>query len=224
MTEEATESSNLLSADSSEVFESTTCCRGGCYDIVDTFAGKVPQDDVVSLGVKQLSFTFCVTISLWLLTFIAIMINVGLNEPVFSEDLLMFGPMWLGTLIGLIGTALVSQRVCMNATLVSPDHREYMREQGLEQDAKFVDYDSLPLMRRLLCWNIGLFVSFLLVLISQILFSLWFIYGVIGLWHALIPVLILTAGYLVYLYLMNVVSVICCAVVTVAVAQMVSQF
>lgn len=223
MAEEVSEITGLLPADASEVFESTTCCQGGFCHLVDSCAGKLPQDDVVSLGVKQLSFTFCITICFWLVTYVAIMVHIGMKEPVYSEDFLMFGPMWLGTLIGLVGTVFVSHSVCMNATLVSADHRQYMREQGLEQDAKFVDYDSLPLMRRLLCWNVGLFVSFLLVLVSQILFSLWFIYGLIGLWHALIPMLILTTGYLIYLYVMNVVSVVCCVIVTLAVVEMVSH-
>lgn len=222
MNSEPNETSSLL-VESPGVFESTTCCEGGFDRIADDFVGKTGDDDVVTLGLKRLCFAFGITIGFWLLSFVIIMINLSVTGRMTSEDLAMFVPMWFGTTIGILSTILVSRHICLNANLITKEQRLELREEGLERDALFVDYDSLALLRRLLCWNIGLFLSFLLVFISQILFSLWFVFGLIGLWQALIPSIFLTVGYLAYVYLMNVVSLTCCALLTMAVEEMVRK-
>lgn len=220
MSNEPNESSRLL-GDTPGVYESTTCCEGGFDRLADDYVGRTIDDDVVTLGLKRLCFAFGVTIGLWLVSFIVVMIEISVKGHTSPRDLAMFVPMWLGTAVGISSTILVSRHICLNANLVTKEERLKLREEGRERDALFVDYDSLALLRRLLCWNVGLFMSFLLVFISQILFSLWYIFGFIGLWHALIPSILLAAGYLTYIYLMNVVSLMCCGFVTFAVEQMV---
>jgi len=184
--------------------------------------GKIADDDVVSLGIKQLCVSFSCMMSLWLVSFVFIMLDVMQNKAVAKEDLTLFIPMWVGSVIGILSIVVISVRVCRNATLISKERRLYMRQQGTETASLFIDYDSLPLMRRLFCWNISLCITFLLLLIAQVLFSLWFIYDLIELWHALIPVVILLCAYLCYLYTMAFMSVMGCWFSTIAALQLAS--
>ena len=97
-----------------------------------------------------------------------------------------------------------------------------MRRQGTETASLFIDYDSLPLMRRLFCWNLTLGITFIMLIIAQALFSVWFLYDEVELWHALVPVILLMCAYLGYLYVMAFMSLNSCAFGTLAVFQMVS--
>jgi hypothetical protein len=150
-----------------------------------------------------------------------IMLSILLHEGHYTGGVEMFIPMWVGTAVGMFGCIAVSRHVVLHATLISTERRQYLLRRGVD-GSLFVDYDSLPLMRRLLCWIAGLFVTLLLVLISQSLFAVWFLHNTVDLWHALIPALILTGGYLVYLLIMNVVSLTCFSLVALTVVQMVS--
>lgn len=197
-------------------------CFSACAACSNCVVEKHEDDDVVSLGIKRLCVMFSIVIGFWLLSFILIMSDVIQHERLTPQAIFQFLPMWYGSAVGIISVVMVSVHVCQNATLISKERRQYMRRQGTESQSLFIDYDSLPLMRRLFCWNIGLSITFLLILTAQILFTLWFIYDIIGLWHALIPMIILTCGYLLYLYAMNFFSLWCCGIVTLAVLQLVS--
>jgi hypothetical protein len=98
----------------------------------------------------------------------------------------------------------------------------FMRLQGTESDLQFIDYDSLPLMRRLFFLNIITCISYILTLTAQILFYLWLIPGTIGVWHALLPVCLLVSFYLIYMYVMKVFSFPACVAVSLLVLQLVS--
>ena len=82
-----------------------------------------------------------------------------------------------------------------------------MRAQGIENEKQFIDYESLPLMRQLFCWTFSCCCCFCLVLIAQILFYLWFVHSIIGMFHAIIPVSVLGVLLLLYLYIVDVVSI-----------------
>lgn len=215
------ERARLLPA-SSPVQNNRSQCFTACAACADCAVEKNEDDDVVSLGVKRLCVLFSIVIGFWLLSFLLIMSDVIQHEEITAQAIFHFLPMWYGSAVGIISVVMVSVHVCGNATLISKERRQFLRRQGTEAQSLFIDYDSLPLMRRLFCWNIGLTITFLLVLTAQILFTLWFIYGIIGLWHALIPMILLTVGYLGYLYLMNFFSVLCCSCATLAVFQLVS--
>jgi hypothetical protein len=97
-----------------------------------------------------------------------------------------------------------------------------MRAQGMDSSHQFIDYDSLPLMRRLLWWNIVLGVSFLFALVAQTLFYLWFVHEIMGLWEALLPVAIIGVVYLTYLYIIEAFSTTASIVISLLALQMVS--
>ena len=99
-----------------------------------------------------------------------------------------------------------------------------MRVQGTESDKQFIDYDSLPLMRQLFCWNFSFCLSFVLLLIAQVLFYMWFIHSQIGMWHAIFPVSILCIGFLTYLYVVNAVSLSEVFCISLLAIQLVSLF
>jgi hypothetical protein len=106
--------------------------------------------------------------------------------------------------------------------LVSREHRLFMRAQGIESNVDFIDYKSLPLMRNLLCLALIVLISFLCFLVSQFLFYLWFIYSIIGLWHALIPLSVIMLCYLLYLYLIEAFSLKICVLCSLSVLELVS--
>ena len=196
------------------------------YFVNVTLLGKSRDDDAVSLGVKRLCFILTICTSLWLLSFLLVMTDVILGGRYVPSSLWLFVPMWLGSALGCACVVAISLNVCRNATLVSPERRLFMRAQGSEgseawASARFIDYDSLPLMRRLFCWNLVLLVTFLLALVAQVLFSLWFTFGLIGLWHALGPVLVLGAAYIAFVYAVDVVSPKACVVITLLAIQLV---
>ncbi|KAJ1439652.1 hypothetical protein B484DRAFT_443882, partial [Ochromonadaceae sp. CCMP2298] len=178
------------------------------------------EDDSVSLGVKKVGLALTVVVSLWLLSFLLVMVQIIEHETIGPRDFALFAPMWVGSLLGLVTVVMVSVNVCKSSTLVSRERRLFMRAQGTERQSEFIDYESLPLMRRLLCWNLALALSFLLILITQVLFSLWFISAAIGVWHALVPVLLLASLCLLYLCLMDVLSAMSCGVVVLVLLQL----
>lgn len=192
-----------------------------CHSFDTLCFGKSPEDDVVSLGVKQLCTWFSVTIFFWVVSFVLIMMEIIVHQEIVKDNIELFVPMWFGSTIGLTGVVAVSVRVCRNATLVSKERRMHMRRQGTESASLFIDYDSLPLMRRLFCWNLTFGITFIMLIIAQVLFSLWYVYDEIELWHALVPIVLLLCWYLGYLYLMAFMSLTSCGFGSLAVAQMV---
>lgn len=193
-----------------------------CHSVDTICFGKVTEDDVVSLAVKQLCVWFSLTMVLWLVSFVLVMLEIIDHDWFPREKVLLFVPMWVGSSVGLLSVIAVSIRVCRNATLISSERRLYMRRQGTETASLFIDYDSLPLMRRLFCWNLTLSATFIMLIIAQALFSIWFLYDKVELWHALVPVILLVCSYLGYLYIMAFMSLSSCAFGTLAVFQLVS--
>lgn len=187
---------------------------------LEEFLGTNIEDDAVSLGVRKFGLTISISLLLWLLSYILVMIQI-LDKGKFSRsDFALFIPMWLGSALGLGLVVYISIYVCKSATLVSRERRLFMRAQGVESARDFVDYDSLPLMRRLFCWNVVMMLSFFLAFITQILYYLWFVERLIGIWHVLVPLSFLIFGYLIYLYVMAIFSIKACLIFTFGVVQL----
>eukprot|EP01038_Epipyxis_sp_PR26KG_P015845 gene15845-21467_t len=168
------------------------------------------EDDAVSLSVKYFVLWFSFCLILWLISFVAVMIQIMDKGNLTKENAALFIPMWVGSVLGILSSVRISLKVCNNATLVSRERRLFMRAHGTEDGQQFIDYDSLPLMRRLFFWTIVLSISFLFALFAQILYYLWFIHKVIGIWHAIVPISFLIIVYLFYMYIVEVFSLISC--------------
>mmetsp|Transcript_33312 Transcript_33312/g.48244 ORF Transcript_33312/g.48244 Transcript_33312/m.48244 type:complete len:483 (-) Transcript_33312:370-1818(-) len=189
--------------------------------VVNFFCSRDLEDDVVSKGVKDFCCALFSCMILWVLSFILVMLQVIEHGHFVTRNVLLFIPMWTGSLIGIGAATIISLKICTNPVLVSRERRLYMRAQGTEALYQFIDYDSLPLMRRLICWNLVLIVSFIFALVAQVLFYLWFVHAIIGLWHALVPVCILGVLYMSYLYIIEVFSRTACVVFSLVALQMV---
>lgn len=181
------------------------------------------NDDAVSVGVKSLCMYSSVSLILWLLSLVLVVVQRVENDHFSRIDALLFLPMWVGSVLGVTSSILIAVRVCSNATLVSRERRMFMRVQGTETENQFIDYESLPLMRQLFCWTLVLGLFFTFSLIAQILFYFWYIDASIGLWDALIPVCVLVAVYLIYLYSVEVFSILSCVVFSLITLELVSR-
>ena len=169
------------------------------------------EDDSVSLGLKRISNGFTIAATLWLISYILIMVQMIDDGQFVSYTWLLFAPMWAGSFIGAFGVVVILIRICRNGVmLVSRERRLFMRVQGLRAGEEYVDYESLPLMRILFLWSSVLAFGMLLILTTQILFYLWYILGIIGMWHAFIPVISFAAIALVFMYLVHCVSIFDC--------------
>lgn len=183
---------------------------------------KHDEDDVVTLGVKGLCFALTLCVLLWLLSFVLIMIQIIKNDLYFSVNALLFIPMWIGTAIAILTTIYVSRNVCKNATLVTRERREYMRASGVECDHEFIDYESLPLCRKLFFLSITIAVSTLVAFFAQIVFYLWFAGVIKDVWNASTPIITLLVVYQVYMYSMTFFSLQTCFLFTLLIIQLVS--
>lgn len=163
------------------------------YDFID-------DTDAVTKSMISLSKSFRLTILLYLLSYILIMINLITRKNYVNEILILFIPMFLGSIIGIYSIIQIIKTLCNpNMILISRERRIYMNSQ-LQYD-EYIEYDSLPLMRLILFWCIiiGTFLSF--AFITQVLFYFWLITGHLGMLHACIPLIIIFVIILSYLYL-----------------------
>ena len=180
------------------------------------------DDDVVTLGVKALAFVVSITTALWLVTFVLVMIQIIENDTFFPINALLFAPMWCGTIISISASFYISINVCRNAVLVTKERREYMQAYHIDSDLEYIEYDSLPLCRKLFCLSITVGISTSIALISQILFYLWFAGVLEDVWDALSPIITLCILYQIYMYAMKFFSLQSCLLFTLIVVQMVS--
>ena len=187
------------------------------------FIHKSQDDDVISVGIKKLSLYLTISIVLWIITFLFITYKIIQGYVIDEKDFLLFIPMYLGSILGIFNVVILSITVCNNPTLISRERRMFLRMHGPDsEEAQYIDYDSLPLMRRLFCWNLILLIVFIMILISQILYSMWFVYSIIGLWHALLPIIILVFLCLLYIAVVNVTTVLTTILLSLFLIQLVS--
>lgn len=182
------------------------------YDSVDTTSNSSDGtlDDAVSIGVKRLCTTFIFCVVLWLISYIMVLLQVIDQGHFVRFTAFLFIPMWIGSIGGLALIVFILRSVCKNgATLVSRERRLFMLAQGLELE-QFIDFESLPLMRRLFFWSSVLATFLILTLTTQIFLYMWVVAGVIGIWHAAIPVLIEFAIIQIYFILVKTLSLASC--------------
>eukprot|EP01041_Mallomonas_annulata_P005833 gene5833-11776_t len=173
-----------------------------------------PEDDAVSLAVKTLARRLTLVISLWLVSYVFVMVQVIDKGHFVKWTAFLFIPMWLGSLVGVISLVLIMNKVCCcKLKLVSKDEKFFLRQQGKDVTENYIDYESLPLLRRLFFWSCVSAIFILLCSITQVLFYLWLVESIIGMWHALIPVVTLVLLTLIYMLIVKTVSLLDCTVV-----------
>ena len=181
------------------------------YDSVNSSTVNSSSDDAVSLGVKKLSATFTICVLLWLLSYVMVMLQVIDKGHFVYYTAFLFVPMWVGSIYGFGSIIRILMGVCKNgSTLVSNERRLFLQAQGEELE-QFISFESLPLMRRLFFWS-SVFATFLVLsLTAQVFLYLWIVAGVIGMWHAFYPVLLVAVLLLLYLCLVKTLSPFTCS-------------
>lgn len=183
------------------------------------------HDDVVTIAIKNTMLIFVITILLWIVSYILVMIQILHKDHFFAYNWPLFSPMWLGSFFGLSKCLFISYQLCKTPfQLITSDRRLHLRFRGLEmeQEQYLMDLESLPLMRIWFFYCIVIIISFIFILITQILFYLWFIGIIHELWHVIVPLKILFIGYLMYMYLVKVFSLRSCFLLTLGFIQFVS--
>jgi hypothetical protein len=195
------------------------------YDSVSIKSSVIAStvDDAVSLGVKRLCTTFITCTVLWLISYVVIMLQVIEKGHFVPFTSFLFIPMWIGSLYGLVSIALIIMGVCKHGgTLISKERRLFMLALGLQIE-QYIDFESLPLMRRLFFWSTVLATFLLLTLTTQIFLYLWIVAGLIGMWHAVIPLLITFTVIFIYLILVKTMSLTACSCFALSFLGMVSN-
>jgi len=187
------------------------------------------QDDLVSNCISILCRGVTTMCLLWLCSFVLIQIDVLYEDtPSLPLPILdLFLPMWLGSAVGLGSILFVLLYKIRRALFggdviwISRERRLFMRASGsrsssaIEDNVQmYVDNDALPLLRNLLFFAIVLCVFSVNALLTQILFYLWLVRSIIGMWHAILPVLSLGLLLLIYFYSIHTLTLWTCGVFT----------
>jgi hypothetical protein len=171
------------------------------------------DDDTVVRAIRTLTSTLQSIISLWSITFATVMImSISPNYSTKIEAV-SFICIISASFIGIVVVIQVWFRLCGNLKLIPKERVDYIRNQGYRLSAvmgDFMEYDSLPLLRRVLFSSFVLGVFLFLIAISTLLILLWISYGMIGMWHALIPVIVMFVMILFYMYSVNSFSALTC--------------
>lgn len=180
------------------------------FHFVSKLVSPKPQfdDDSVTVSTKKLHYMILLVCVLWIVSFELVMIQIITHETFSFRNWPLFIPMWLGSFIGMITPYYTSSKLCSNPRIIGS--RNYLHIYGIENhDGAIVLNESLPLMRQLLCWNLVFILTFLTILVAQLLYYLWFA-EVIKIWDALIPILIVSSLYLIYMFLVKLFSLTTC--------------
>ena len=251
--EEDNDNDNLLPSITTATKSKSNIKCSSIYNILTSLIKRTINDDLITLETKKLYFIITITILLWLLSFILIIYYI-INKIKINNNyyyVYLFIPMWLGTIISIIKIITMIYSICSNPTLIPRERStrllniiKYQNnnnntavnkndndyddndEENMEE-LRYIDYDSLPLMRRLFCSSFLLLLSLILIIITQILFSLWYLFynnHIINIYHTFIPIIILFCLFLLYSSLIKAASLQTCIVFTVLFIQLVSVF
>lgn len=176
----------------------------------DVLPQQITDDDAVSIAIKRLCLRIILCVVLWLLSYILVMIQIIDKGKFMPFTAFLFLPMWIGSTLMFLSILIILRQVLYNGpTLISKEQRLYMISESINVE-KYMSHESLHLIRILFFWSyvIGTFV--LLAFSTQILIYLWVVAGVIGMWHALLPVLAILVVFLVYSFLVDTLSLVTC--------------
>ena len=84
-------------------------------------------DDAVSLGIKVLCARWSLTIFLWMISYLLVMLQIISNGSFIPFTILVFIPMWIGSILAIASVILQLNSICSETHLVSPEHRLFLR-------------------------------------------------------------------------------------------------
>jgi len=190
----------LSSALGNKVFKNYLSIETGEDDGAD-------NDDAITLAIYSIALTFKILAFSSLLSCFSFTMQAIFNHYSVFADQVSITPMFMGLIYCVVSWSMLLRKFCRGLTAISPERRLFMRAQGLDIRTDYMTYESFPLMRQLFFWIIVLIIFGILVLISYVLFYLWFTFGVIGMWHALVPALSVLFLIMSYLYVVNTIHI-----------------
>ena len=132
---------------------------------------------------------------------------------------------WIGSVGGIVLIASGTRHLCgchRNLRIVSKDYYEHLNRAGMNSK-ELIAHESLPLLRRYYLWCVVSLVCVLCIVMTQVLWYLWLILGVIGVWYACIPVGVVCLGGVLYVALIKSITVSTGGCVLLALAWMVKK-
>jgi hypothetical protein len=185
------------------------------------------QDDVISISTKKFIFIIIFIMIFWIWSYILVILELiseynNTMHRFTHHDYLLFLPMWIGSILGIIFIMLISYGMCYQVSLISRDRRISLNT-AANHSTQYIEYESLPLMRRLLAWIASTFITLILCFISQILFYLWYIHDIWTVYYAVMPIMFLSVVYMIYMYIMEIFDLWACITYTCLVVGLVSN-
>ena len=161
----------------------------------------------------------------WLINPLDIYTNVDRQVNIYAKSICMslstpelisctnYSKMKISAL-AIISVIVVLSSTCSNTRLVSLEQRLFLRSRGDINYTDYIDYDSLPLLRRLFCWGILSALFAAMAVVTQVLTYLWLVENAVGMWNALLPVFTMFFLLLCYMWSISTISLGTCGIVT----------
>lgn len=92
-----------------------------------------------------------------------------------------------------------------NLRIVSKEYQAYLHQVGADT-YDWIAFESLPLLRFYYLWSVLSVLGVLCLVVTQVLWYLWLVEGIIGMWHACIPVGLVCLVGVIYITLIKSVS------------------
>lgn len=140
---------------------------------------QFPFEDSITIGIKSLTNHFILTILISLISFIFLIFYIFYNSFKFNFSFLYFFlPLWLSSLYGFIFPLIILKNSIISVKIITKQQRDYLLQRNqLILNEKWIDSDSILLLRYFI-WN-GIICSFnfLILFISEVffIFHLFFI-------------------------------------------------
>lgn len=162
-------------------------------------------DDAVTSALRKLVKRWSETISMWLLSFILVMLLNIIYNHLPAWGIIFFVPMWYGSGIQVVSSIYILKDLChVGGKTVQRSEVERLRD---NVRAKFVEHDSLMLMRKIFLYGLLSVLYAFFAILSQLMIYLWLVSGAIGMWQALIPIIIVAMCFLAYALLVRTCSI-----------------
>ena len=128
------------------------------------------DDDAVSVALKKFTKRISWMISLWLMSYVIVMLQVIDKGHFVRWTVVLFIPMWSGSLIGILAVLSVLMLFCFGEKkIVTRDEFHALKSTTSKPISdSYVNFDSLPLLRRLLFWSCTVIVFVSMITISQV--------------------------------------------------------
>jgi hypothetical protein len=165
------------------------------------------QEDAVTLTVRKITKQWTLTVCFWLLSFVMLMLIYLTQDSKAtfpSWSVVCFLPMWCASCT-LLGQSLVFIKDLCTGKRLLPQGAQRSEASGRSAE-RLIQYDSLPLMRKIFLYGVLSAFYALFALISQFLLYVWCVSGSFGMWYALIPTIFVIIIFVAYAIMVRTVT------------------